>query len=307
MKNDAPFLSVVIPFHNEQGNLQLLVDELLHVLKATNRTYEIILVDDGSKDASLSIANKLAVNYTEVKCIELTRNFGQEKAILAGLEYASGEVIVTMDSDLQHPPACIPLLIEKFEEGYDVVNTSRIDKESGWFKRQLIKLFYKVINLISGTNMPVSSFNFKLISRQFLDEFLKLKETNRFDRGLIEWLGFKQCYLEYHANQRHTGTSNYSFFKLIFRAVDSITAYSTRLLRFFFFIGIIAFIASSIASIYIFATKSSIYGMDHYVLIFILLLAGLQLLIIGILCEYIRNIYKEVKRRPHYVIKNIIN
>lgn len=304
MTNDAkPYLSIVIPFHNEEGNLILLVEQLDDVLSKINHTYEIILIDDGSTDNSLVIANKLVQKHPKVYCIELSRNFGQEQAIQAGLENALGEVIITMDSDLQHPPNFIPVLLDKFEEGYDVVNTSRKDNNISWIKKIILKLFYTILNTVSGTAIPNSSLNFKLMSRPFLNEFLKLKEKSRFDRGMIEWMGFNQCCVQYQANERNSGSSKYSFFKLIPRGIESITSFSARPLRLLFILGGIIFGVSLIGSITLLvSTKTS----SNYLLAILLLLIGLMFLMIGILAEYVRTIYNEVKNRPRFVIKRII-
>jgi glycosyltransferase involved in cell wall biosynthesis len=308
MRSEHPWLSVVIPFHNEQDNLVPLMEELLPVLEGTGRTHEIILVDDGSTDNSLAIAIRLVREHPVVKCLELSRNFGQEQAILAGLGQASGEAVITMDSDLQHPPGCIPLLIEKFEEGYDVVNTSRKDAEMSWLKRSAVRSFYGIINISSGMSLPVSSFNFKLVSRLFLNEFVKLNEKARFDRGMIEWLGFKQCYVEYHANKRHRGRSNYPLRILLTRALGSITSFSVRPLRLFLHVGVFGFLLSLIASGYVLFQHfngPSVVASSH-VLAGILLLVGVQLLGIGIACEYLSVVYKEVKNRPNHVIRRTI-
>ena len=282
-------------------------DELIKTLNSIGKSFEIILIDDGSKDNSLYIARKITEKHKEVTCIELSRNFGQENAILAGMEHSCGELIVSMDADLQHPPKLVLDMIKKYEEGYDVVNTTRRDKQNNFIKTASIKLFYKILNILSGTDIKISSLNFKLISRNFLNEFIQLKEANRFDRGLIEWLGFKQCYIEYQAEMRFSGRSKYTFIKLFNRAINSISSFSTRPLHLIFHTSIIVFILSLISILIVFFRY--LVGNDEYSSLSLILgifLFGLQYLSIGIVCEYIANIYNETKKRPNYIIKNII-
>lgn len=307
MNSEKKYLSIIIPFHNEEGNLMILNDELIKTLDNIGKTFEIILIDDGSEDNSLYIAKKIAKKQKQVTCIELSRNFGQENAILAGMEYSCGDLIVSMDADLQHPPKLVLDMIAKYEEGYDVVNTTRRDKQNRFLKIASIKLFYKILNILSGTDIKTSSLNFKLISRDFLNEFIQLKEINRFDRGLIEWLGFKQCYIEYQAEMRYSGRSKYTFIKLFIRAINSISSFSTKPLHLIFYTSIIVFIFSLVSILIVFFRH--LLGNDEYSsfsLILGIFLFGLQYLSIGIVCEYLANIYKETKKRPNYIIKNII-
>lgn len=307
MSDERKYLSIIIPFHNEEGNLMMLNDELIKTLNCIDKSFEIILIDDGSKDNSLYIAKKIAKKHKEITCIELSRNFGQENAILAGMEHSCGDLIISMDADLQHPPNLVLEMIAKYEEGYDVVNTTRRDKQNNLLKIASIKLFYKILNILSGTDIKISSLNFKLISRNFLNEFIQLKEVNRFDRGLIEWLGFKQCYIEYQAEMRYSGRSKYTFIKLVIRGLNSISNFSTKPLHFIFHTSIIVFMLSLISISIVFFRH--MLGKDEYSslsLILAIFLFGLQYLSIGIVCEYLANIYNETKKRPNYIIKNII-
>lgn len=217
-----------------------------------------------------------------------------------------GDLIISMDSDLQHPPSTILEMITKYNEGYDVVNTTRRDRNNNIWKTNFIKLFYKILNMISGTNIQVSSLNFKLISRKFLNEFLQLKEVKRFDRGLIEWLGFKQCYIEYYAEDRYSGKTKYTFRRLVLRGIDSISSFSTKPLRLVFHISIVIFIISILIIVYTFIRY--LIGEEKnlsFPLIIATILLGIQFLSIGIVSEYIGNIYNESKKRPSYIIKKI--
>lgn len=305
MKSDV-FISIVIPFYNEEGNLNELVSQIDEELKNLNLKTEIILVDDGSTDNSLLIASKIIKKNNNISCIELSKNFGQEKAILAGLEKANGKVIITMDSDLQHPPSLIPELIKKYNEGFDVVNTTRIDTIDNVFKKKIISRYYNLINRICKTNFKIFSFNFRLFSREFVNDFIKLKEKQRFDRGLIEWLGYKQCHIKYHANKRYSGKTKYSLKKLFTRGIDSVFNYSNRPLRIIFYFSMIFFILSLSGALYTFVSNMIQGNFKHMIWSYILAANSFIFLFIGLISEYISSIYAEVKNRPLYVIKKFI-
>lgn len=305
MKSDV-FLSIVIPFYNEEGNLNELVSQIDEELKKLDSETEIILVDDGSTDNSLLVASRIIEKSNNITCIELSKNFGQEKAILAGLNKSKGEVIITMDSDLQHPPILIHELIKKYNEGFDVVNTTRIDSLENAFKKKIISRYYNIINRICKTKFKMFSFNFRLFSREFVNDFIKLKEKQRFDRGLIEWLGYKQCYIKYHANKRYSGKTKYSLKKLFTRGIDSVFNYSNRPLRMIFYFSMVLFMLSFSGALYTFVSNMIQGKFEYMIWSYILAANSFIFLFIGLLSEYISSIYAEVKNRPLYVIKKII-
>ena len=183
-------LSIVVPLYNEVENITVLFDKLDTVLKSLDKIYEVIFVDDGSRDSSFDVVKTISSTYPSVKGISLSRNFGHQIALLAGMQHAQGNLVITMDADLQHPPEVIPLLIKEYEKGFDIVNTCRIDsREIGYFKKSSSKLFYRMINRISEVPINESSSDFRLMSRKALDSFLQFGERGRFTRGLVSWMG----------------------------------------------------------------------------------------------------------------------
>jgi polyisoprenyl-phosphate glycosyltransferase len=307
MKDNDIFISVVIPFLNEQENLTLLHEKLVDELNNTKRSYEIILVDDGSTDRSGVVASKLATDYSYVKYIQLSRNFGQENAIAAGMKYSVGEVVVTMDADLQHPPKYIHEMIDKYHEGFQVVNSSRLDKDEGYIKRTLKKGFYSILNKIAKTSLLNSSYNFRLLSRKVVEELINLPETARFERGLIDWLGFNQCYIYYVADQRLFGETKYKFGRLLVRSIESITSFTDRVLRMMLVMGVLGFVISLGSIVFVlFGQSDNFASIPVWLEVIILLLLGIISLLLGVLSEYLSQVYKENKKRPRHIVQKVI-
>jgi len=189
--SDQTQLSIIIPFYNEEENIELLYQALVPVLQRLNQLWEIVFVDDGSRDKSFEVVKKLSLQDNSIRAISLSRNFGHQVALTAGLQHARGSIVITLDADLQHPPEVIPLMLEKFREGFEIVNTRRIDsKETGYFKKQSSRFFYRFINRISDISIAESSSDFRLMSRKALDAFLQFGERDRFTRGLVSWMGY---------------------------------------------------------------------------------------------------------------------
>ncbi len=299
-------LSIVVPCFNEESNIQELFKELIDVINVLTFSSEVIFVDDGSKDNTFSEIEKIALENKFVSGISLSRNFGHQIALLAGLEKSTGDVVITMDGDLQHPPNIIPELIKKYEDGYDIVNTRRIDPESiSFFKKKSSKLFYTLINKLSDIKVEPFSADFRLMSRETVDAFLSIKEHDRFTRGLVSWIGFKQGVVKYKANSRFSGKSSYTFKKMIKLAINGITTMSSKPLRISLYLGLIFFITGIIYAAFIlynYFTGVNVEGWTS-ILITILVLGGIQLLILSIIGEYVSRIFNETKSRPLYLIK----
>ncbi|WP_299549486.1 glycosyltransferase family 2 protein [Seonamhaeicola sp.] len=299
-------LSIVLPCHNEESNIPELIKELSLVLKPFAFTYEIIFVDDGSKDSTFKIINDISKSNKFVKGYALSRNFGHQIALLAGIENATGDVIITMDADLQHPPEIIPQLIEKYEDGYDIVNTRRkYDKKTTVFKKTSSKWFYILINKLSDIKIEPQSSDFRLMNREAVDAFLKMKEHNRFTRGLIRWIGFEQTIIDYETNERFSGQSSYSLKKMITLAIDGVTSMSSKPLRLSLYLGFIFFVSGLVYGTYVMFNYFSGINITGWtsILISILIIGGIQLLILSIIGEYVAKIFNEVKSRPLYLIK----
>ncbi len=312
MPKDGFKLSVVIPCYNEEGNIPVIYEKLSEQLsKYTN--YEIIFIDDGSSDNSLSAIKNLSGQNSKVKYISFSRNFGHQPALKAGLDNSTGDCVISMDADMQHPPELIDLLIEKWKEGYDVVYTIRNNEERiSLFKKLTSKYFYRILNTLSNTEIQEGAADFRLLDKKVVDVIKALKENYLFVRGLIFWVGFKQTMIEYKPNQRFSGTTKYSVKKMMHFAASGITAFSTKPLKISIILGfIIAFIAFIYALFAMYAsifTNRAIPGWTS-VIVSVLFIGGIQLIMIGILGEYLGKLFMENKRRPNYIISemNLIN
>lgn len=304
---EIKLISIVVPGYNEETNIRALYNELLTALKNTGNAFEIIFSDDGSRDKTFDVIKNIAAEDKRVKGFSLSRNFGHQVALMAGLQHAKGDVVIMMDADLQHPPAVIPLLIDEYQKGFDIVNTRRTDSNDvGFVKKATSKSFYKFINAMSDVYIEPSSSDFRLMSRKAVDAFLQFEEKSRFTRGLISWMGFRQTIIEYSAIERFSGKSKYTFRKMFHFGMDGITSFSSKPLRISFYLGLIVFFIGIIYAIYAvveYFRGETTQGWTS-MLITILMLGGFQLLSIGVVGEYIARIFNEAKARPLYFIKD---
>ena len=306
MKEDKAHISIIIPLFNEEGNITVLYANLISVLEKISSEYEIVFVDDGSKDRSFELISKICQENSKVLGISLSRNFGHQIALTAGLEHSSAEVIITMDADMQHPPEVILSLYEKYKQGYDIVNSIRTETaDSSVFKKITSRYFYKIINTLSDIHIEPASADFRLMNRKTVDAFLKLKEKDRFTRGIISWMGFKQAQVEYTAPERFSGKSKYSLFKMFNFAVDGITSFSAKPLRISFYAGLIVSFVGLLYAIYAVVEyfKGNTSPGWASTLVSILIIGGIQLISIGIIGEYLARVFNEAKNRPLYLVK----
>lgn len=305
-----PQLSIVLPLFNEVENLNALYEVLKPVVDdLSNGSYEILFVDDGSRDGSFDLVKALHLKNSKVKGISFARNFGHQTALLAGLQQAKGDLVVTMDADLQHPPEVIKVLYQKYQEGFDIVNTRRLDVEGvSWFKKVSSKYYYIFLNYLSDIPIEPAAADFRLMNRKAVEAYLSLPERSRFTRGLISWMGFRQAIVDYKAHARFAGQSKYSLIKMLRFGLDGIVSFSSRPLRLSFYVGLIAFILGAIyagfAIIQFFQGKN-VPGWTS-IQVTLLIIGGTLLLSMGIIGEYVARIFNEVKRRPHYFIKETI-
>lgn len=304
-----PEISIVIPLYNESGNISHLHLAISAVLDVLTQPSEIIFVDDGSRDGSFDLIKNLSSKDKRIKGLSLSRNFGHQVALLAGLQHASGDIIITMDADLQHPPEIIPLLFREYEKGFDIVNTRRIDgKDTGYFKKATSRYFYRMINKIAEVNIPEGSSDFRLMSRKALDAFLQFGERDRFTRGLVSYMGFRQSVVSYECPPRFAGKSKYTLRRMLHFAADGVTSFSSRPLRIASYTGMIVFLVGLAYALY--AIIQHIVGKTipgwTSLLVTVLLLGGIQLLSLGIIGEYLARIFNESKSRPLYFIKDEI-
>jgi dolichol-phosphate mannosyltransferase len=253
---------------------------------------------------------ELAAADPHVKGISLSRNFGHQIALLAGLKHSTAPTVITMDGDMQHPPSLIPALLAEQEKGFDVVNTIRVDTTGiGWTKNLSSKLFYKILQRLSDIQVKPGAADFRLMQRNVVDAFLQMPENDRFTRGMISWMGFRQSYINYHAPQRFAGKSKYTLRKMLHFAADAITSFSPKPLRISFYLGLMAILTGlvyAVYAIYRHFTGDTIPGWTSMLLV-VLLLGGVQLLSLGIIGEYIARIYVQAKSRPLYFVKEKVN
>lgn len=302
-------ISIVIPAYNEEGNLMPVYQRIKSVFEnMQGYSFEIIFVNDGSRDNTQSRLEEMALDFPEIKYIEFSRNFGHQPAVKAGMDYADGNVIISMDGDLQHPPELIPQMVKKWELGYDIVYTIRsYSKEIPYFKRKTSDLFYRFLSQISDVDLTNGGgSDFRLIDSSVAQVMKNLKEDDLFLRGLTSWMGFKQTGIEFVAGERFSGQSSYDLKKMLKFAFTGITSFSVKPLYLATYLG---FIFSSLSLLYIpyvlyaFLTKTEISGWASLIMT-IVFFGGVQLIILGILGIYLGKIFKQVKGRPNYIIRS---
>ncbi|MFA5183608.1 MAG: glycosyltransferase family 2 protein [Syntrophales bacterium] len=304
-------LSVILPVNNEERNLPELLPRLTQTLAQLTDRYEIIFIDDGSRDGSLNLIKQFASLDRRIKSLALSRNFGQMAALSAGLDLASGQAVIMMDADLQHPPELIPQLVANWRAGAEIVNTIRRDNaKTGLFKKLTARFFYWLMGRTTGLELRVGMADFRLLDRRVVESLKGLKERARFLRGLVSWVGFHQEFVGYQADQRFAGQSKYTFRRMAAFALDGITSFSALPLRLATYLGLLVASASFfylLYTIYIrFFTSRAIEGWAS-VMGTLLFLGGIQLIFLGVIGEYLSRIYDESKQRPLYIIREKIN
>ncbi len=302
-------ISIILPCFNEEGNLLKLHERLSAVISLYEYDFELLFVDDGSTDNTRGVLTDLCRKDSKMKVIELSRNFGHQAAICAGIDHANGNALIMLDADLQHPPELITEMMKKWQEGNDIVYTVRNDpKGTSKFKTCTAKLFYKLINALSNTYIPVNSADFRLMDEKVVAEFRKLKESDKFLRGLVSWVGFRQHCIRYDADPRYAGKSGYSLLKMIKFAFDGITSFTAFPLHISTILGICVSLFSFLYAVYAVCIKlftdEALPGWAS-VLVAVLFLGGVQLLSLGVIGEYLNRIYTETKSRPAYIVSKI--
>ncbi|MCF2858735.1 glycosyltransferase family 2 protein [Pseudoalteromonas sp. SMS1] len=305
----GPTLSVVVPFYNESEVLAEFHQRLSWVLSQISGTTEIIYVDDGSVDGSQEIVKSFSAINCTIKCIALSRNFGKENAMSAGLKHALGQAVVIIDADLQDPPELIPKMVCKWRMGFDVVTMKRTSRAGeSWFKRFSAGCFYTLLNKMTSLNVPENVGDFRLMSAKVVKHINDLPERTRYMKGIFAWPGFKQTTIEFERDARYLGQTKWNYLKLVGLAMDGITSFSIRPLRIATILGAMVASSAFIYGLFI-ITKTMVYGeaVTGYpsTMVVQLALGGIQLLSIGLLGEYIGRIFVEVKQRPLYLIADI--
>jgi len=303
-------VSLAIPLLNEETVLPELLRRTRAVLDTIpGGPHEIVIVDDGSTDATPEILRQEAESDRRLVGVVLSRNFGHQAAVTAALEYVSGDVTVVMDGDLQDPPESIPALLEKFQQGYDVVYARRVGRKESWWMRTCYFLFYRLISMLSGFPLPLDSGDFSLMSRRVVDELRRMPEHHRYLRGMRSWVGFRQIGVPMERAERKAGQSKYSLLRLLKLAFDGIFSFSIIPLRVGAVLGAATILSSMAYSIYALYAKLVLHqspqGFTTLVLA-ITFLAGVQLFFIGVIGEYVGRLYEASKARPHFIVAQLL-
>ncbi len=303
-------ISLIIPFLNEEENLPLLYERCTQVFQPLEEELELIFIDDGSTDGSLAWVMQAAEKDPSVKYVQLSRNFGHQRAITSGMHLCTGDAAVIIDADLQDPPEVIADMIVKWKEGFEVVHAVRSSRkgESG-LKKFLAHIFYRLLSKMTEVDMVVDAGDFRMLDRKALDALNAMPEQHRYMRGLASWIGFSQTTVEYERDARHAGITKYPLIKSIALALNAITSFSGTPLRFIFYLGTVLCTLSVGIGIYLFIVWTFIQtSPDHagttYLTLAIFFVSGLQMLCMGILGQYLRRVFDEIKNRPLYLIKN---
>lgn len=298
-------VSIVIPCYNEEGNIEKLYDQIKLIV--TEHIVEYLFVDDNSSDRTLEILENLASKDENVRYLSFSRNFGHQSALRAGLEFSTGDCVISMDADLQHPPELLPAMIRKWNEGYDIVYTIRRDIENvSFFKKVTASVFYKLINFLSDVEIKVGAADFRLLDKKIVKILINdISEYHLFYRGLISWIGFKQTGIEYIPNKRYSGKTKYSFLKMLNLALNGISSFSIKPLKIAILLGLILSLLSGIYGLYVLwisvFTDKTVEGWTS-VILSILFIGGINMILLGIIGEYVGKIYIQIKQRPHFLI-----
>lgn len=309
MLKEKELLSIVVPCFNEEEAVTLFLHETQKYERelAEKVDFEYLFVDDGSKDQTLAVLKGLSKQFANVHYLALSRNFGKESALLAGLEHAQGDYITVMDADLQDPPALLVQMYDKIQEGFDIVGSRRKNRDGEPPIRTFFsKLFYKMINAVSTTKIVDGARDYRLMTRQVLDSVLEMGEVNRFSKGIFSWVGYKTYYISFDNRERVAGQTSWNFWQLVSYSMDSFINFSEALLSLATYSGLLSFIASIIGILFVVIRKLTVGGSVNgwaSMIVVILFIGGLQLLCLGILGKYVAKIFLETKKRPIYILK----
>ena len=307
MPEPPPELSIIVPLYCEESNVDHLFERLETVVHSLRVTYEIVCVDDGSKDNTLLRLIDHHRRNPAIKVVALARNFGKELALTAGIDHSQGQAVVPIDADLQDPPECIQALMEKWQEGYDVVYAKRNTRAGEtWLKKLSANGFYRVIASMSQVPIPQDTGDFRLMDRRVVDALKRLPERTRFMKGLFAWVGYKQTFITYDRDPRHSGNTKWNYWKLWNFALDGIISFSSTPLRVWAYLGVMISVISFIYASFL-VIRTLVLGIDvpgyASLMVAILFLGGVQLVSLGIIGEYLGRVYEEVKQRPLYLVR----
>lgn len=305
--NDRPRYSIIAPIYNEEGNIQKLYDRISTIMDSTGETWELVTVNDGSRDLSLKLLEEVAQKDPRIKIINFARNFGHQIAVTAGIDHASGEAIIVIDADLQDPPEVILEMIERWKAGYEVVYAVREQRKGeSWFKLLTAKLFYRLIYRITDVDIPLDTGDFRLIDEKVATALRAMREHNRFIRGMTSWIGFKQTGVTYVREAREWGETKYPLRKMVRFAMDAVTGFSYFPLQVMvyvsFILGVLAVLAIPIIAVLRIALGVQFLGGQATTIVLLLLLSSFQLFFLFLMGQYVARIYDETRNRPLYIV-----
>jgi dolichol-phosphate mannosyltransferase len=310
MKNIIKY-SFVVPAFNEEANIPGLYKRIVELQKKRSDEWELIFINDGSNDKTSEVIKEITVDHKNVKCIDLSRNFGHQAALSAGLKYAQGEVIISMDCDLQDPPEVIDKMIEKYEEGYHIVYARRKNyRKDNALKKIGSKIFYKMTGKFTGIHIPKNVGDFRLINRAVLNEINKMPEHSRYLRGMVAWTGFKHAFVDYHRPDREKGKSAYTLGKLTKLGMDGVFNFSMLPLRLGFLLGLISIISGLGLLVYQIldvAINGVYYHLYKWLVVVLFIFMGIMFMLLWVIGEYIGKIYDDVRNRPLYIVNETTN
>ena len=305
--SDRPRYSIVAPIYNEEGNIQVLYDRMCKVMDSTGETWELVTINDGSRDRSLELLEALSAKDSRIKVVNFARNFGHQLAVTAGLNHASGDAVIVIDADLQDPPELILEMIERWKAGYQVVYAVREERKGeSWFKLFTAKLFYRLIYRITDVDIPLDTGDFRLMDRKVVDALNSMPEHNRFIRGMTSWVGFKQIGVTYVREARYSGETKYPLRKMVRFAMDAVTGFSYFPLQIMvyvsFVLGLLAVLAIPIIAILRLVLGYEFLGGQATNIVLTLLLSSFELFFLFMMGQYVARIYDEVRGRPLYIV-----
>jgi len=309
MTNEKVKYSIVIPVFNEEEVIEHTYERIKTVMKNADGNYELLFINDGSRDRSVEILLNLSEQDNRIKIVDFSRNFGHQIAITAGMDYALGDAVVIIDADLQDPPELILEMIQKWKEGYDVVYAKRTARKGEtFFKKQTASAFYRTLRAMTEIEIPIDTGDFRLIDRKVCNQMKNIHEKNRFVRGLVSWVGFKQSAVEYERDERFAGETKYPLKRMLKLSLDGITSFSYKPLKLANYLGaslsVIGFVYMLIVLYQKLFTTTTVTGWSSIIVIQ-LFFSGITLMMLGVIGEYIGRIYDEAKDRPLYIVKDI--
>lgn len=307
---DNPRYSIIAPCYNEEGVIPELHRRISEVMEQTGESWELVLINDGSRDRTPELMRQLHTRDPRVKVVDFARNFGHQLAVTAGLDYARGDAVIIIDADLQDPPEVILEMIGRWKEGYEVVYAVRSQRKGeSWFKEFTAKLFYRIIYRITDVDIPMDTGDFRLMDRKVVDTMKQMRERHRFIRGMTSWIGFRQTGVTYVRQERFAGQTHYPFRRMFRFALDAITSFSYLPLQLATYLGFLTAALAALAAVVVILARAI--GAEPFhgqatTLVMVLFMGGVQLITLGIIGEYLGRIYDEVKARPLYVVRDAL-